>query len=228
MQSSYGVSLAAAHERASEEARVRDKMAQKQQRRQAKDKEELRQRVLQLALHEAQRSGQTQETAAMLEEQKRFTASISVQRADERYALVRSDLSRRFYEPTPAEQEQREEDFQRRRVEHRLQREARVAQIEVRSTASCQTPLALLPSSTYARARKVEQLSKSSFRSPRRRASTSAHQPWQPPVRRGCLVPERGPCGGCKRSAALRVHQPYREDETCPRFNHFDRDVTRE
>ena len=97
----YGVSLAATSQRAAEEARVRTKMLERQARRERKVREELRERVLMLALEEAQQAERPAELAKMLDEQRRFLAAKNVEHADERYYAVRADPYRRFYEPTP-------------------------------------------------------------------------------------------------------------------------------
>ena len=131
----YGVSLAATSQRAAEEARVRTKMLERQARRERKVREELRERVLMLALEEAQQAERPAELAKMLDEQRRFLAAKNVEHADERYYAVRADPYRRFYEPTPEEVEYREAEFRRRRELHTLQRDARLAMLHANQEA---------------------------------------------------------------------------------------------
>ena len=133
----YAVSLTADNQRAGEEARVRVKMAERQRRRDAKAREALRKQVVQMALEEARELEQPREVAAVLEQQKRYLAAVGAQHADDRHAHMRSRLYQRFYEPTPFEVAEREENWQRRRAEHRLQRDARLSQIHVRAAMPC-------------------------------------------------------------------------------------------
>ena len=128
--SPYAISLAADGQRAKEEERVRLKMVERQRKKDSQAREALRKQVVQLALEEARQLEKPRELAAALEQQKRHLASIGSMHADERHGEMRRQLYRRFYEPTPFEVEEREENWQRRRLEHRLQRGARLAQIQ--------------------------------------------------------------------------------------------------
>ena len=143
----YSVSLRADAERSEEEARVRKRAEEKQRRREEKLREQMRQQVVQAALQEARALPQPLETVAMLEDQKRLRALGSVERAADRHAMVRSDLRRRFYEPTPAQRERRDIEFESRRSEHQRQRTELRSQLQLIDGARS----ALLAASSEAR-----------------------------------------------------------------------------
>jgi len=127
----YARSLTADCQRIQEEQRVRSKIAERERRRELKQRESLRRQVVQMVIDEMAQQERPREIAIQLEQQKKSLAAIGAAHADDRYALQRSSLYRRFYEPTREEREQREENWHRRRSEHRLQRDARLAQIQV-------------------------------------------------------------------------------------------------
>ena len=110
---------------------MRSKIAERERRRELKQRESLRRQVVQMVIDEMAQQERPREIAIQLEQQKKSLAAIGAAHADDRYALQRSSLYRRFYEPTREEREQREENWHRRRSEHRLQRDARLAQIQV-------------------------------------------------------------------------------------------------
>ena len=85
-----------------------------------------------LAQEEVRRTAAPADTVSFLDEQKRYLASLGTMRVDERFFAMRSDLSRRHYEPTNEECELRDIAWHRRRAGHTLQRDARLAQIRVR------------------------------------------------------------------------------------------------
>lgn len=138
----YAVSLAADGQRATEEFRVADKVTKSRTRQQLLARAQLEDHITRLALEEAHRQVRPMRSRASMDEQKRFLASLDVERAEERAAAVRADGRRRFWEASPALvgvsaastnsllAEQREVDFQRRRIEHQLQRDARIAQLQ--------------------------------------------------------------------------------------------------
>lgn len=126
----YAVSLTATAQRMQEEQRVRIKMAERQRRQDLKQRETLRQQVVLMAIEEARQLDRPREVAMQLEQRKKSLAAIGAAHADERHMMLRGSLYRRFYEPTPEEREQREENWHRRRSEHRLQRDARLAQLQ--------------------------------------------------------------------------------------------------
>ena len=151
LQGAYGVSLSANAQRAGEEARVRAKMAERQQRQQKHVRELLRRQVVQLALEEEQRNARNPRVIAQeMEQRKRLDASLEVAKSDDVYQHLRTDLSRRFIEPCTAawsddrihrdllEKDAREADFQQRRIEHRLQHRALRAQIQESEEAKAQ------------------------------------------------------------------------------------------
>ena len=127
----YARSLTADCQRIQEEQRVRSKIAERERRRELKQRESLRRQVVQMVIDEMAQQERPREIAIQLEQQKKSLAAIGAAHADDRYALQRSSLYRRFYEPTREELEQREDNWHRRRSEHRLQRDARLAQIQV-------------------------------------------------------------------------------------------------
>ena len=127
----YARSLTADCQRIQEEQRVRSKIAERERRRELKQRESLRRQVVQMVIDEMAQQERPREIAIQLEQQKKSLAAIGAAHADDRYALQRSSLYRRFYEPTREEREQREDNWHRRRSEHRLQRDARLAQIQV-------------------------------------------------------------------------------------------------
>lgn len=135
----YAVSLTADTQRMREEQRVRQKMAERQRRRELKARETLRRQVIEMAIEEARQMERPRDVTIQLEQQKKTLAAMGAAHADERHALLRGSLYRRFYEPTTEEREQREENWHRRRSEHRLQRDARLAQIQV--CANCSRPV---------------------------------------------------------------------------------------
>ena len=98
-------------------------------------RERMRLQVLQAAFEEAQQQSSALEAVAFLEQQKRLRALDAYNRAAEINAAARSDIRRRFYEPTPEQTEQREAEWQRRRVEHARQRQARKAAIDAVAAA---------------------------------------------------------------------------------------------
>ena len=110
---------------------MRSKIAERERRRELKQRESLRRQVVQMVIDEMAQQERPREIAIQLEQQKKSLAAIGAAHADDRYALQRSSLYRRFYEPTREELEQREDNWHRRRSEHRLQRDARLAQIQV-------------------------------------------------------------------------------------------------
>ena len=126
----YKVSFIADHERISEERRLQNKIQEQQRRRQDRSIEKLRQQVIKEVFMEARHQHQPIEIVAFLEKKKRLKAFDSVQRAQDKYEALRSDPRRRNYDATPQLREHREAEFQRRRSEDRLQREARREQIQ--------------------------------------------------------------------------------------------------
>ena len=186
----YAASLTADYQQVNEETRVRVKMAERQRRRDATAREALRKQVVQMALQEARELEQPREVAAVLEQQKRYLAAVGAQHADDRHAHMRSRLYQRFYEPTSFEVAEREENWQRRRAEHRLQRDARLSQIHVRAAQHtlCQSnSLTLLPATS----RLGRLLTRSLFSPmPSRGRPSSPRAPpcWQRRRRSACLV----------------------------------------
>ena len=126
----YARSLTADCQRIQEEQRVRSKIAERERRRELKQRESLRRQVVQMVIDEMAQQERPREIAIQLEQQKKSLAAIGAAHADDRYALQRSSLYRRFYEPTREEREQREENWHRRRSEHRLQRDARRVEVD--------------------------------------------------------------------------------------------------
>jgi hypothetical protein len=126
----YNVNLRADLERVGEEMRVPQRLDRLQKRRDAERHEKLRRSVVHMALAEAQTWPQPLEEVAQQEEQFRLKAFGSVLRAEDKYYALRSDPRRRNYDPTPELREQRELDFQRRRLEHRAEREMRQQRIK--------------------------------------------------------------------------------------------------
>ena len=90
---------------------------------------QMRWQELQAALQEEKQQIAPIEVIALFEQQKRLRALYRLQHADDRHALVRSDISRRFYEPTLQEKDAREAEFQQRRIEFAMQRDYRRRQL---------------------------------------------------------------------------------------------------
>ena len=67
------------------------------------------------------------------EAQKRYLAYLDSLRSDERYYLARSQLQMRWFEATLEEKEERDAQWCQRRMEHRLQSDARKATLSVRA-----------------------------------------------------------------------------------------------
>ena len=129
--SPYCVSLKADGERVEAEARVRQQVQQRQRRQEERKRELMRHQVVQAALEEARKAVQPLETVVMLEQQKRLRAFDQVQKVDDKYAAARADLTRRFYEPTLQEREERDARWHHRRVQHQVQRETLRSHIQV-------------------------------------------------------------------------------------------------
>ena len=87
---------------------MRQQMEQRQRRQEERMRERIRQQVVHAAIEEARQQVQPLEWVAALEEEKRLRAWSNLQKVEDKYATARSDLRRRFYEPTLEEQSQRE------------------------------------------------------------------------------------------------------------------------
>ena len=135
LRSPYMANLRASVERSEDLAKARSGQEERQRRDEDRMRERLRRQVLQAAFEEAQQQAAPIEAVALLEQQKRLRALDSVNRVAERNAAARLDIRRRFYEPTPEQTEQREAEWQRRRMEHAKQRETRKAAINAVSAA---------------------------------------------------------------------------------------------
>lgn len=129
----YAASGLAEHQLRIEEQRVRDKMAERLRRKEAKSKEVLRRKVVALAMEEMSRQPDPRASAAEMDEQKRYLAYLGTLRSDERYFHQRSNPHARWYEATLDEREARDAAWCQRRVEHRMVSDARTSQIMVRT-----------------------------------------------------------------------------------------------
>ena len=112
---------------------MRDKMAERLRRKEAKSKEVLRRKVVALAMEEMSRQPDPRASAAEMDEQKRYLAYLGTLRSDERYFHQRSNPHARWYEATLDEREARDAAWCQRRVEHRMVSDARTSQIMVRT-----------------------------------------------------------------------------------------------
>ena len=136
----YARSGAAEFQARKEEQRVRDKMAERSQRKEAKSKEMVRRKVVALAMEELSRQTNPRDLATEQDAQKRYLAYLGTVRSDERYFGQRSRLQNRWYEPTLEEIEARDAAWSQRMQEHRTVSGARIAQLHVRAATLRRAP----------------------------------------------------------------------------------------
>jgi len=149
----YSVNMRADHERCAEEARVRSMMEQKQRKQDERLRERIRRQVVQAAIEEARQVPQPLEIVAALEDEKRVRAWSGLLKVEDRYDEIRSDLRRRFYEPTLKEREQREVTYLLRKASHAQERDARRSELNAVDEARA----ALLVATSEKRLQAVEQ-----------------------------------------------------------------------
>lgn len=126
----YAVNLKADHERCLEEARVRQQMEERQRKQEEKMRERIRRQIVQAAMEESQELPEPLEVVAALEDEKRVRAWSGLLKVDDRYHAARSDLRRRFYEPTLEEQDRRDVAYMQRKAFHGMERDARRSELD--------------------------------------------------------------------------------------------------
>ena len=126
----YAVNLKADHERCLEEARVRQQMEERQRKQEEKMREMIRRQIVQAAMEESRELPEPLEVVAALEDEKRVRAWSGLLKVDDRYHAARSDLRRRFYEPTLEEQDRRDVAYMQRKAFHGMERDARRSELD--------------------------------------------------------------------------------------------------
>lgn len=130
--SPYAINFSAECERIEEEWRVQQAAEARQHRREAKERERLRQEVVDRAADEESKVHQLyRQKMAILEEQKRLQALRDVHVAEAKHRKEKSDIHRRFYTPTPEVENRREEEWQRRRMQRNRELRERMKKVEV-------------------------------------------------------------------------------------------------
>ena len=119
--SPYAVNFTAECERIEEEHRVRNDFENRRRKLEDRERERLRKEIIEQARAEEARVHRLhQQKIAIMEEQKRLKALRGVKMAEERYKREKSDIHRRFYDPTTEVVQQREREWEQRKAQ-RLQ-----------------------------------------------------------------------------------------------------------
>jgi len=129
--SPYAVNFAAECERIEEEHRVREEFERRRRAQEDKMREKMRAQVVEQAREEERRVHKLhQQKIAVMEEQKRLKALRASKAADEKHKREKSDIHRRFYDPTIEVLQQREREWEQRRSNRTLELQQRMKKVE--------------------------------------------------------------------------------------------------
>jgi len=130
--SPYAVNFSAECERIEEEHRVRQEFETRRLKREDQMRENMRQDIVDQARKEELESHKLhQQKIAVLEEQKRLKAQRGVKLADERHKREKSVIHRRFYDPTVEVLQQRDREWEQRRVQRTHELQERMKKVEM-------------------------------------------------------------------------------------------------